>query len=716
MGFQSPAMLWGLLLAALPIAIHLIQRRRARVLPFASIEFLLAGDARRARKLRIQQWLVLALRVALLAALALALAKPYIADESAPSVSSAEPSAVVLLLDNSASMAALDDQGERLFDGVLEAARERISEGGPLARFGLVTTSRPARALTPELTQDRSALLLALSQLKLTHRGADTSRGIEEAQRLLAGAVEEARVLWIGSDRAHHAWSGASRLSSSAPGPSTTWVEFATIDRSKGPRNLSIDAVSPAPGAGPSGETGFEVQVTNHGALTEKTEVRVRVGERVSAVSLEIPPGESATASLFIALEVDLAARQGVAEITTTDDSLDTDDRHFFDLSDARALRIAVVNGSPRNVPWLDEVFFVRAGLSARGDGAERWSPQHVQTTELTSGLLVHTDVLILANVGALADSQALAVRRFVQEGGGLLIAAGDQMSAESNLSYGGLLPVPIRTLKRRPKSPVNASGTDPARGLTLERREHPILRTFNADSAATLTRAKARLLALLNDQRRPGVEILARWSQGEPALVERPLGEGRVLFLTTSLDRDGSDLVLRTSFVPFLQRTVEYLAGRFDQERRQELRLGEVLMLEAPPGTGPVVLAGPQGLERELETRDVRPGQPAQVEIRPLDRAGSYSLSRRNDPLSARSFSLNVDPEESLLSSYGPEELRERLLGGGGDAELSSESVIEKGAGAAPLPAHGEPLWPLALLSLFGLLLGEAWFALRAG
>ncbi len=716
MGFETPAMLWGLLVAGLPVLIHLIQRRRARVLPFASIEFLLGGDARQARRLRVQQWLVLALRVALLAALALALAKPYATADSGVAVSSAEPSAVVLLVDNSASMGAVDADGERLFEGVLDAARERVEAGGPLARFGVVTMSRPARALTENLSSDSNEVLRILNELELSDRGADTTEGLSEAQRLLSDAVEEAKVLWIGSDRAHHAWSSAPRFESSTGEAGGDWIEVAPLERAGVLRNLAIDGVTPTPGAGPSGETSFEVTVSNHGDEGATTEVRIRVGELVSAVSLEVGAGESKSATLYMELEVDLAARHGVAELTSPGDQLDADDRLFFHMGEARSLRIAVVNGSPRSVPWLDEVFFVRAGLAARKDGGERWSANHVQVEELTNGLLIHTDVVILANVGALADSQTLALRRFVTQGGGLFIAVGDQMNANSNVSYGGLLPAPIRTMKRRDPRTREASVDEQTQGLSLERRDHPILRAFAADGVRTLTRARARSLALLNDQRRPGVEILARWSQGEPALVEQSMGEGRVLLLTTSLDRDGSDLVLRTSFVPFLQRTVEYLAGRFDREHQSAFRIGDPLLLEAPPGEGPLVLTGPQGLERDLEARAARPGEAALCDMGILELAGTYTLSRRNAPLDNKSFSLNVDRAESLLRYYESSELSDRLQASGRPVSLTGPK--ERSATASPGRPLGadEPLWPVALLALFALLVGEGWFALKSG
>jgi hypothetical protein len=708
MGFELPWMLWGLVAATIPIAIHLMQRRQARVLPFAAVEFLLLGNAKRARRLRLRQWLVLAARVGLLAALALALAKPYISLESAPGVASGEPSAVVLLLDDSASMNARGAEGERLFEAMIEAARERIDSGGPLARFGLVAMGRPARRLTPALTSDRGALERSLGELLPSDRGADTAVALDHARELLDSAVDEARVVWIGTDRALHAWEGISAKGlGEAQARSRPFVEIPALPVEARPRNLSILAVRPTAGAGPSGETAFEVEVFNHSEWDETVEVRIRVGEEAAAVSLAVPARSAKSAEVHLALATNVGSRRASAEIHSSEDALASDDILYFQLGATRALRVAVVNGSPRSVPWLDEVFFLKAGLLARGQGGERWSAEHLRQGDLTSGVLVHTDVVILANVGALSSAQALALRHYVKGGGGLLIALGDQMSAESNRSYGSLLPLPIRSIRRMGTDREPGAGD----GLEIIDRDHPILRPFVGEESTTLTRTRVRIMALLAQGNVDQVSTLARWAGGAPALVEAPMGQGRIVMLTTSLDRDGSDLVLRTSFVPFLQRTVAYLAGRYDEERTGEPQIGRLVTLEAPPGAGDLVLTGPEGLERIIDEGLACTGRPARCDLGILERAGSYALARASDPTLRKGLSLNVDREEGDLETYTADGLRGHLQG---DATEPVMAEAVSRAGPPPRPVGGQPLWPAALVALFGLLLAEAWFACR--
>ena len=94
MGFGNIGLLIGMALGVVPIIIHLINRRRAKLRRFAAIEFLLMSDKRLARRLKLKQILVLALRVLLVMALAFALAKPYIEPDVATVGELSEPGAV----------------------------------------------------------------------------------------------------------------------------------------------------------------------------------------------------------------------------------------------------------------------------------------------------------------------------------------------------------------------------------------------------------------------------------------------------------------------------------------------------------------------------------------------------------------------------------------------------------------------------------------------
>ncbi|MEO1272500.1 MAG: BatA domain-containing protein, partial [Myxococcota bacterium] len=103
MNVLNPLFLIGLLAAALPIIIHLINRRRAVRRKFPAIEFLLRSQKRLARRLKIRQLILLALRVSALLLIPLAMARPYIISDTGTTDADRMPTAIVFVVDDSAS-------------------------------------------------------------------------------------------------------------------------------------------------------------------------------------------------------------------------------------------------------------------------------------------------------------------------------------------------------------------------------------------------------------------------------------------------------------------------------------------------------------------------------------------------------------------------------------------------------------------------------------
>ena len=99
--FAHPAYLWGLLAVALPILVHLFNQRRPRPLSFGAIEFVLRSQRQKARRLRLRQIILLALRCLLIAAVALALARPSLRPKGAQTAQTSGPQATALVLDAS---------------------------------------------------------------------------------------------------------------------------------------------------------------------------------------------------------------------------------------------------------------------------------------------------------------------------------------------------------------------------------------------------------------------------------------------------------------------------------------------------------------------------------------------------------------------------------------------------------------------------------------
>src|SRR5262249_41078117 len=103
MTFVHPLILGGLLLVGIPVLIHLIMQQKPKRLPFPAFRFLLQKQRTNQRRLRLRHLVLLALRILLIAAICLALARPKLFS-NAIGIGSDRPVAAVLLFDTSLSM------------------------------------------------------------------------------------------------------------------------------------------------------------------------------------------------------------------------------------------------------------------------------------------------------------------------------------------------------------------------------------------------------------------------------------------------------------------------------------------------------------------------------------------------------------------------------------------------------------------------------------
>jgi len=106
--FLAPAFaLAGLLLAGIPILIHILNRRRYKTVDWAAMDFLLRAMRKNRRKLRFEQWILLSVRCLVLAFLGFALARPMGCDCNSSASLGGRTGLHVFIIDNSYSMAYL---------------------------------------------------------------------------------------------------------------------------------------------------------------------------------------------------------------------------------------------------------------------------------------------------------------------------------------------------------------------------------------------------------------------------------------------------------------------------------------------------------------------------------------------------------------------------------------------------------------------------------
>lgn len=718
MGFGNIGLLVGMALGLVPIIIHLINRRRAKLRRFAAIEFLLMSDKRLARRLKIKQILVLALRVLLIAALAFALSKPYLEPEVAQGPDVSEPGAVVLLIDDSASMQARDgsQSGDSRLETALAMGRAMIESGGPRTSFAVIATGAPARLLTPGLTYDHATATRALEKIAPSGRGPDLDGALKEAGRVLSESGEAQRRIIALSDLAAHAWK---------PVGGWSWVPVTAFERpvlSKDlPDNLAVLEVTAGDPGAPDAEQQVAMEVTakvvNFGATERRATLSLALGGAKVAEVTTLAPGEQKQVTFKLNLKGN--AREGQVTLSAEEgNALALDDTFYFTVGAQKGVSALVVNGAPSGTSYLDELFFLRAALSIVAPGESPVTPSIVSPAELTSARMDASDVVILSNVGTLTREQVVALEQFVDKGGGLFITVGDKWAGEPghvlelNRTFGKLLPYPVRELKSVGKV------DDPramlaALSLATVDFGHPIFEIFDGLEDASLFKAHVLSYLLLDTNGQPGAKVVASLTGGIPAVVEAPLGRGRVVMLTTSVDRDWADLALRTSFPPLVQRICAYLARALDGEGGIGFEVGEEARAPIPEGRGPVVLVGPDGRETPLEVPE---DEAESIFIGAPDVAGHWLVMRAGERERGLPFAVNVDRRESDLRA-APESDLATIAGTlmRDNGVLPSVDAAEVSTGESMPSEQGRTmLWPWILAGLFLLFGSEAWLLVR--
>jgi len=711
----------GLLSAILPTIIHLLSRRRARRVRFAPMELLLRSQKRTARSIRLRQFVLLLVRTLFFLAVATALLRPLLLDEKSGGLSSA-PAVVVIALDASASMQARID-GRANFDRAKTKARERLGSLPDDVRVGVVACEAEPRDLVAP-TFDRSAATAAIEALTVGASYADVGACVARASALaLTGAAttpagtnpsEGERRVTVISDLAAHGFPRGP--ATEAPG---LRIELVIVGDDTPPPNHGITDVA--------------IAATSQGMAVRFSAARFGGADAEVAADLFVDSARGPRLQLpftSTALRLDRvftvssnAAGAGGAGSTGTagtvsvaldDDALVLDNTVVLPHEERPRLRVLVIDGEPDAVPFADEVHYLTQALSASRMGSS-WQSRLELTVippeKVDAATLAGIDVVIMANVARLEDAAAAAVVSHIGAGAGLFITCGDQMDTDAwNRTLGPVLPAVLRGVKQQ--ALLDDAAVDDVLGLTRFATDHPVLRAFaglSTDALPGLTRVRTKASMLVEPDPQAARPILARFSNDAPALMERavgPRGQGRVLLLTTSVDREWTDLPIRPGFLPLMEQVVLYLGRALDDGRPRTAKVGEVRRIHLPKDADAAVVTRPDGraiiVERSADSGRGPEGRGFEdgVVFTDTSLVGLYGVAARTgdvrQPLPGERFTVLLDAREMDLRAIDDGDLKDVLPAG---------ATVRRDRSDRP----GEPLWPHLLLAAVLLLLIEA-------
>jgi hypothetical protein len=693
MSLLNPLFLLGTLAAAVPVLLHLIRRADADKIEFPSLMFLRRISRRYIRFQKLRHLLLLLMRVLVLLLIAIAFARPYRKTPHASAGLAQAATARIILLDNSMSMA----YGDR-WSRARDEAADIVRNARPGDMLALLEFSDRTLVRVP-LTTDPAAVLNQISAVETTDRATRYGQALRMAERVGLDAATARRTIYLITD-----FQKSGLVADEQNFRLGSGVELKGVDLgADGFSNLSLtDGLVTFPESGTQGLLRVSGSIVNAGDRERnRTRVTASVDDRVlgektvdlargTVEKVEFTAPAPGAGPHLLVLQVD-------------DPNLIRDNRFSLRL-DARGRRpvltVEELTRSSRS-PWV----FLNAALNV--SSVSPFVLSRVSSRQIESGGIVPGALVIWNDAEASGSGLRTRLEEFVRAGGGMVVVVADAPSGPAfNRLFGTWLPARVEgagiASEARPRP------AEDYRLLTDLRMDHPIFRPFREPHSGGFSNVRFFRHARVSVAQ--GAEVLARFDNGDPALISVEVGKGRVLLFTSSADDSGNDLPLRAVYAPFWQQLLHFLEKFRDD--RLWYQVGDVIdprtilsevALDSGrtdfDAAGSVVMLDPA-------RRRVAPGKNSDMVV--LDQAGFYDI--RSSSL-ATGVAVNTPPDESDLTHADADEVI------AGWASLRPA--------AAPADADEEPrtperqdqqqgLWRFLLLTALVLFLGEGFLSNR--
>ncbi len=570
MGLGAPLALLLLGALVLPWLAHRMRQRDVPTVRLPTIALLQQAMVVTQRRRALQDLLLMLARMALIATLVFGLAAPFVWDRV--SVGNGEPQSLVIVIDDSMSMQRRQG-GASLWSQAQAQALRAIEQLPATSQVAVIAAGRPPRMVaaldSPSLAQ---AALTRFSPSPA--RGTALPAAVELANAMLAAAQHAQRRVWVLSDFIGR---GAAL---DAPDPNIT-LHTETFGSGTAEGNVAIVHAQTKRDADAQGQYRLFVQAQAFQGAAPDVTLRVRVADRVvHEQPLTFDGHSQASAEIALGAE-DTAEHEAITVELVTGDVLAIDDRRDVLLRDERARRVLLVNGDPRPTHSSDELHFLSRALPLHDAGSIPLVVESMDALGLTHAALDDTDMVWLANVEAPTSATVARLRTFVENGGALVVSAGDRTEPPAfNARFDALLPARVESVETHSGIALatEAIPADPW-GIAV------------ADVGAAV--ATRRLLT------HPRGHVALRFADGVPALIHHSVGRGRVALWTTSIDGDWTDLPYRPGYLALTLSLIDALTHAPNAVTLREP--GERVPLSIPSGVVDATLIDPSGAERAL-------------------------------------------------------------------------------------------------------------------
>jgi hypothetical protein len=691
------------------------------------MQFLELGRRTR-RRVRLEELLLLLIRIGVISLLVFAFARPWGKGGVFARLSEAVRRDIVFVVDGSYSMgwegsretphAAARQWVHKAVDSLHSADTVSLLD----ARDQVVpviesptTDPRIVRTELDELPAPRGSSRMAAAATRAVQLLSKTTNPIREVVLLTDGQAYP----WLAEDAS--LWARFDDLCLQQSVKPRIWAVDVSGNKPGDRTNFSVDRIQLSrPMTVPEFPLRIRTTIRQSGGTSARRTVSLAVnGQRLQdkTTIISLPPNGEAPVEFEHQFQ---SPGSFLVTVSIESDQLPGDNETHAAVVVSPAVPVLLVDGLPHLDPVRGKAFFAQSALSPSGNDSPWVNATTIPAASLDAEALKGKDVVILLDVAALQPAQTEALRSYVSQGGGLILAPGAQAQPafynDALWQEGkGLSPARLGARLRETEGdgkPVllNADSFEvpwmarfkPGAGVDLAEARFSQWWKLEplADKAPTQETSAVHATAAAP---RVGDTIVAgRLKTGDSWIVSRRYGEGQVAVLGAPIDSEWSTLPTKNDFVPFLHELVFSMVSRGGN---RNVDIGMPLSVPLPEGTtaASIEFIDPDG-------RDV-PAQPGGDERHPVAQLASapvpgvYRAVRKSGPQDAPEyFVVEFDRHEADLTPMSDEQ-RKRISG---DNRVQFISTVEELEAAALADAPRSELWWLLMLLVLGLLVFE--------
>jgi len=548
MTFLNPAILFGLLAASIPVLIHLLNLRKLKKIEFSTLRFLKELQKNKIRRIKLKQWLLLALRVMIILMLVTAFARPTLEGISIGGTTSAAKTTALFILDDTFSMSVVDQDGS-YFNQAKQTIKNLLTQFEEGDEAALILVSSQPDEINP--TTNLSKLENELGELKISYTTNKLNNALIKAAQVISASENFNKEIYLLTDFQKGRLAAVENLEDLGEMLKENVKLYSLSFSGKEVYNIALSELKVNTSIFEKNKAiSFSINVNNYSKQSaDNTIVSLYIGgERSAQQTVNIQPGAVQTINMEVPVK-----GTGYVDVFTEieEDDILQDNKRFTSVFIPEKINLLLLHNNP------EDSKYVQLALSSSST-SENFIITSKRLSQLPGLPLNHFNVIFL--VGSNLPSGINKLKDFLNNGGGLVVSPGSvqNIAGFSNMLTSLGLPSATQFIKLdETRQPFQFEDVE---------FEHPIFKDIFLDETKAEIESP-RIYSYYRIQTRGKGKSIINLVDGSSFMSEYSVSEGKVFLFNSTPVTTWSDFPLKSIFAPLMNKLVFYLSSKNKSE-----------------------------------------------------------------------------------------------------------------------------------------------------